>query len=103
MAQLGHTQLFVISGYRSSLQTSVEPRDRFRGGSTRPSESNGPIIKRMTASNGPIIKRMTAVVWTAGVPCCLVCCVGAVGSVRILCPNRTRGAKISASLRTRDI
>jgi hypothetical protein len=47
MAQLRHTQLFVISGYRSSLQTSAQTRDRFRGGSTRPSESNGHINKRM--------------------------------------------------------
>jgi len=92
MAQLRHPQLFVISGYRSSLPTSVEPRDRFRGGSTRPSESNGHINKRMTAG-----------VWTADVPCCLACRVSAVGCVRILCPNRTRGAKISAGLRTRDI
>jgi hypothetical protein len=49
VAQLRHTQLFVISGYRSSLQTSAQPRDRFRGGSTRPSESNGHINKRITA------------------------------------------------------
>jgi len=92
MAQLRHTQLFVISCYRSSLQTSVQPRDRFRGGSTRSSESNGHINKRITAD-----------VWTADVPCCLACCVSAVGCVRILCPNRTRGAKIFTGLRTRDI
>jgi hypothetical protein len=73
MAQLRHTQLFVISGYRSSLQTSAQPRDRFRGWSTRPSESNGHINKRITAD-----------MWTADVPCCLACCVSAVGCVRIV-------------------
>ena len=44
MAQLRHTQLFVISGYRSSLQTSLQPRDRFRGGSTVRARVMGTLI-----------------------------------------------------------